>query len=131
MSKKILVVDDEEDIGLLMKAILSHSGYHVLYASNLSDARNFLIEEEIHMVFLDLNLGDEYGLTLLPLIRKTNRDANVVVITAQKESKIRDDVTSSGIKRLIEKPFNKKEILTVLNKKYQSQRSNGNYNQNK
>lgn len=114
MSKKILVVDDEEDIGLLMKAILSRSGYNVLYARNLSEARHFLVEEDIHMIFLDLNLGDEYGLTLLPLIRETNEDANIVVITAQKENRVREDVASSGIERLIEKPFNKKEILTVL-----------------
>lgn len=114
MSKKILVVDDEEDIGLLMKVILTHSGYTVLYASNLNEAREILLTKDIHIVFLDLNLGDEYGLSLLPLIRKTNEDANIVVITAQKESRIREDISSSGIKKLIEKPFNKKEILTVL-----------------
>ncbi len=114
MNKKILVVDDEEDIGLLMKAILSSSGYNVIYASNLSDARKILRQQEIHMVFLDLNLGNDFGLTLVPIIRKTNERADVVIITAQKERKTIDAITSSGIKKLIEKPFNKKEILTML-----------------
>lgn len=114
MDKQILVVDDEADIGLLMKAILSSSGYNVLYASNLNDARKILLNQKIHMVFLDLNLGNEFGLTLLPMINKTNAGADVVIITAQKENKIRADISSSGIKKLIEKPFNKKEILSVL-----------------
>jgi|SRR5690554_5373943 len=111
---KVLVVDDEEDIGIMMKAMLKSSRYTVVYASNIDDATNELKKEVFETVFLDLNLDNEYGLKLVTTIRKTNRDANIIVITAQKKSEVKQEVTSHGINSLIQKPFNKSQILTAL-----------------
>ena len=111
---KVLVVDDEEDIGTLMKAMLKSSCYMVVYAGNIDDATEELKKEEFQTIFLDLNLDNEYGLNLVTTIRKTNKEANIVVITAQKQSEIKQEVISHGIQYLIENPFNKSQILTAL-----------------
>ena len=111
---KVLVVDDERDIGILMKAMLKSSRYIVVYASNIDDATRELAKEVFETVFLDLNLDNEYGLNLVATIRKTNGGANIVVITAQKRSEIKEEVSSHGIDYLIQKPFNKSQILNVL-----------------
>jgi|SRR5690554_1535211 len=111
---KVLVVDDEEDIGTLMKAMLKSSRFTVVYAGNIDDAISELVNDEFDTVFLDLNLDNEYGLNLVTTIRKTNKEANIVVITAQKQSEIKQEVLSHGIEHLIEKPFNKSQILTAL-----------------
>lgn len=113
---KVLVVDDEKDIGILMKAMLKSSRYIVVYASNIDDATKELMSAAFETVFLDLNLDNEYGLNLVNTIRSTNSEANIVVITAQKQSEIKQDVTSHGIEHLIEKPFNKSQILNALGK---------------
>lgn len=111
---KVLVVDDEKDIGILMKAMLKSSRYLVIYASNIDEATKELMNESYETVFLDLNLDNEYGLNLVNTIRETNKEANIVVITAQKQSEVKQEVNSHGIEHLIEKPFNKSQILTVL-----------------
>ena len=54
---KVLVVDDEEDIGILMKAMLKSSRFSVVYASNIGDATKELKTDEFETVFLDLNLN--------------------------------------------------------------------------
>ena len=111
---KVLVVDDEKDIGILMKSMLKSSRYIVVYASNIDEATKELMNDAFETVFLDLNLDNEYGLNLVDTIRATNKEANIVIITAQKPSEIKQEVTSHGIEHLIEKPFNKSQILSAL-----------------
>jgi len=111
---KILVVDDEEDIGFLMRMLLKSEGYEVVYVKNLSDAKLALKTEIFHTVFLDLNLENEYGLDLVSTIRNQSIRSTIAVITAQKEPGIRRDVERSDVDFLVEKPFNRKKVLEVL-----------------
>lgn len=111
---KVLVIDDEEDIGIMMRAMLKSSGYTVVYARNITEATEKLENNKFEMVFLDLNLDNEYGLNLVSTIRSTNIETNIVVITAQKGKDVKEDVSLNGIECLVQKPFNKSQILTVL-----------------
>lgn len=111
---KVLVVDDEKDIGFLMKMLLKSEGYEVIYVQTLAQAKEALKSETFHTVFLDLNLENEYGLDLVPLIRNLDRQPVIAVITAQKEVRVREEVKASDVDFLIEKPFNRNKILQVL-----------------
>jgi len=111
---KVLVVDDEEDIGIMMRAMLKSLGYIVVHAGNLTEATEKLENQKFQVVFLDLNLDNEYGLNLVSTIRKSNREANIVVITAQKGLDVKKDVALNDIDCLIQKPFNKSQILSIL-----------------
>jgi len=112
--KKILVVDDEQDIGFLMKMLLRPEGYDVYYVKTLSEAKKALSENTFHTVFLDLNLENEYGLDLVPIFRSQDYPPTIAVITAQKEPRVRAEIESSKVDYLIEKPFNKTRLLEVL-----------------
>ena len=113
--RKILVVDDEEDIGVLMKMILKSAGFGVKHFSSIEQAKHALECEHFDTIFLDLNLNGQFGLYLLPFMEDKNKDAQVVVITAQKDDSVLREVSQSGIETLIEKPFTKKEILAAIN----------------
>ncbi len=113
-ARKILVVDDEEDIGTLMKMILKSAGFEVVHVSSIDQAKSALKQEPFDTIFLDLNLNGQFGLYLLPHLEPKNSNAQVVVITAQKDQSILKEVRSSGIETLIEKPFTKKEILAAI-----------------
>ena len=112
--KKVLVVDDEQDIGFLMKILLRPEGYDVYCVRTLAEAREALVENSFHTVFLDLNLENEYGLDLIPVMRSLDYSPIIAVITAQKEPRVRQEVESSKVDYLIEKPFNKTRLLEVL-----------------
>ncbi len=111
---RVLVVDDERDIGFLMKMLLKSEGYEVKFVQTLDQAKQALERDDFHTVFLDLNLDNEYGLDLVPVIRSLDHQPIIAVITAQKELKIRKEVAESNVDHLIEKPFNRKRILEVL-----------------
>lgn len=111
---RVLVVDDEEDIGFLMKMILKSEGYEVQYVQTLRQARAALETSIFYTVFLDLNLENECGLDLVPTIRNLDYQPIIAVITAQKEGRTREKVKASDVDYLIEKPFNRNKILEVL-----------------
>lgn len=113
-SKRVLVVDDEKDIGFLMTVILKAEGYDVEFVRTLKDARTVLEAGAFDTVFLDLNLDNEYGLDLIPDLQKQDNQPTIVIITAQKEPQVREEIKASDVDFLIEKPFNKSKILKVL-----------------
>ena len=54
----ILIIDDEKGLRQGIKKILSIEGYSVFEASNLKEARDIITNEQIHIILLDLNLGE-------------------------------------------------------------------------
>lgn len=112
--KKILVVDDEKDIGLLMKLILKAVDKEVVYVPNLAEAQEALKKNNFESVFLDLNLKGELGLDLIPAIKAQNESTHIFVITAQKDQRLLDQVEQAEVEQLIEKPLTRDKIFRAL-----------------
>lgn len=112
--KRILIIDDEQDIGHLMRAMLRSAGYRVEYACCAASARKLLLSHDFQTIFLDLHLGDEHGLNLLPAIKESQENPDIVVITAYDEPAIRKRVAKEGIRHFIPKPFKKSQVLEML-----------------
>ncbi|MGI8951556.1 MAG: response regulator [Chitinophagaceae bacterium] len=60
-TKKVLVIDDEADFGLLLKAYFSKKGYEVYLSNTLADGMKLLNETKPDFLFLDNNLPDGLG----------------------------------------------------------------------
>jgi DNA-binding response OmpR family regulator len=79
---KILVVDDETFIRMLYKKELESEGYTVLTAADPEEAMAILQSGRPDVVILDIELGDENGLTMLNRMRREYRDCAVILNTA-------------------------------------------------
>jgi len=112
--KKVLVVDDEKDIGLLMKLILKAVDIDVIYVPNIAEAQLALVENKFESVFLDLNLKGELGLDLVPAIKNQSQSTEIFVITAQKDQKLLDQVKKADVEKLIEKPLTRDKIFNAI-----------------
>jgi two-component system, NtrC family, nitrogen regulation response regulator NtrX len=64
----VLVVDDDPSLRLLCRVNLELEGYLVVEAENLDAAHAALEEQKIDVILLDVHLGNQDGLTLLPAI---------------------------------------------------------------
>jgi DNA-binding NtrC family response regulator len=80
--KRILVVDDEDNIRLLYSQELADEGYDVAAAANAADAVACLQEGEFDLVVLDIKLKNESGLELLQRIVKERHEMPVILCTA-------------------------------------------------
>lgn len=109
--KKIMLIDDEKDLCLLLSEILEEKGYSVTSANSVGDALDFFKEEPPDLVILDLNLPDGDGMSIVSKIKKTNPNTIICIVSAYGSEKRKMDAKKKGISIFIDKPFTVKEIL--------------------
>jgi NtrC-family two-component system response regulator AlgB len=79
---RILIVDDETNVVKTFRYCLEDAGYGVSSARNAAEATALVQQGIFDLCFLDLRLGDQTGLTLLPLLRDLAPWMKIVIVTA-------------------------------------------------
>ena len=82
MTKRILVIDDEDAIRKSFELALEDSGYQVDTASSGMEGIEMLKSQNYDLVFLDLKMPGMNGVETLREIRKLNKDIPVYIVTA-------------------------------------------------
>ena len=82
MRKKVLVVDDEKNIRLLLKEELTDEGYDVMTAESGAAALEMIQADKPDLVTLDIKMPGEDGLTILRKIREIEYDLPVIICSA-------------------------------------------------
>jgi len=98
----VLVVDDEPSIRLLCKVNLELEGYRVLEAATLAEARSHLRDAVVDAVLLDVHVGREDGLELVPEIRSGQPACGIAFFSGSSEPGV---VRGAGADAVIPKPF--------------------------
>lgn len=118
-AKRILIVDDEADICLLLSGLLRRLGYQPTCANFIEDGRQCLHTQQFDAVFLDLNLPDGLGFDLLPFIKENQRkegqrETKVIMISAFDGQAERRRATEQGADYFIGKPFTRRSVEMAL-----------------
>ena len=113
-AKRILIVDDEADICLLLSGLLRRLGYQPTCANFIEDGRQCLNSQQFDAIFLDLNLPDGLGFDLLPFIKEGQREAKVIMISAFDGQAERRRATEQGADYFIGKPFTRRSVEMAL-----------------
>ncbi|MCH7645762.1 MAG: response regulator [Nitrospinae bacterium] len=85
--KRILVIDDEENIRLLYKEELADEGYEVSVAASAEEALVKIETERPDLITLDIRMPGVDGIEFLRLLRERDRDLPVIIVTAYGEYK--------------------------------------------
>ncbi|MEP2668245.1 MAG: response regulator [Cyclobacteriaceae bacterium] len=109
---KVLLVDDEKDICLLLSGILKREGFKTSYALNLEEAKVLLSREKYVAAFVDLNLPDGIGSQLIPIIKKINNSTKIIMISAYDMGLLK--ASEEGADYLIKKPFSRNIVLSAI-----------------
>lgn len=110
----VLVVDDDEDTRLLIRTILQARGFRVSEAEDGPQALELLEgPDAIHLVTLDLNMQEMYGLDVLKRIRKRVRTQAlpVVVATGTSDPEVEMELFNAGADDFIVKPIDPPRFL--------------------
>ena len=102
-SKKVLVVDDEGQIGLVLDMILNDKNYQLDYVSSLLSADEYLKNQLPSLVILDNKLPDGYGVDFLIYLRKKYPLLKIIMISGFGTA--RDVALENGADAFFEKPF--------------------------
>jgi len=112
VAKKILVVEDEGEIGLLLNLILSEKDFELDYVSNLLSADEYLQKEQPSVIILDNKLPDGFGVDFISYLRKKYPSIKIIMISGFPS--VRDVAVANGADMFIEKPFSKAKLCSSI-----------------
>jgi two-component system response regulator HydG len=121
MKKKILIVDDEISIGLILYRFLSKNGFEVSNATSGHAAIEILSKERFDLVLCDYRLEDTDGKGILIHIKEHYPAMAVIIITGYSDIKVAVELIKLGAYDYIVKPLYPDEILNVINKALETQ----------
>lgn len=112
--KKILIVDDEPDICLLLKKYFEKKGYEAASQPTGEEAIKWLKDHPADLVICDFKLPDYTGLEILQKIKIINSAIQVIIITGYSDVRIAVDALKKGAYDYVTKPLYPDEILVTV-----------------
>lgn len=119
---KILIIDDEVNIGILLSKFLTRNGFEVSTSSTGTSALELMTKESFHLVLCDYRLEDTDGREILKTIKSLYPNTGVIIITGYSDIKLAVELIKMGAYDYITKPLYPDEILNTINKAIETQR---------
>jgi two-component system nitrogen regulation response regulator NtrX len=110
--KRILVLDDEPNIGGSLRLILEHEGYAVTLARTIAEAR--AAADRADALLVDVRLPDGSGIDLLRQLRERDHPAPAIMISGQATIADAVEATRAGAFDFLEKPLGRDKVLLSL-----------------
>jgi len=114
--KKILIIDDEVNVALLLSKFLTRNGFDVTTASTGSIGMEYLKNGDFNLVLCDFRLEDTDGREMLKNIKTQYPKTGVIIITGYSDIKMAVELIKMGAYDYITKPLYPDEILNTITK---------------
>jgi CheY-like chemotaxis protein len=118
MGSKILVADDSPTVRHLIQKFLDGEGYEIVTTSDSADVVDLIDEINPDLVISDIMMPGMDGYTFLRHIRKekTWESLPVIIMSTKKREIMEDLFVSYGISGYLEKPFDKEQLVELIQK---------------
>ena len=113
-SKKVLVIEDEGEMGLLLNIILDEKKIELDYVSDLLSADEYLQKEQPSVILLDNKLPDGFGVDFISYIKKKYPFIKIIMISGFASA--RDVALENGADIFFEKPFSLDEFNEAIDR---------------
>jgi two-component system response regulator (stage 0 sporulation protein F) len=113
--RKLLIVDDQNGIRILLTEVFNSEGYETFQASNGRLALDIVRDEKPDLVLLDMKIPGMDGLEILKQIRKIDKEIKVIMMTAYGELDMIKEAMELGALSHFTKPFDIDELRHAVN----------------
>ncbi|MCX6807418.1 MAG: response regulator [Patescibacteria group bacterium] len=116
-AKRVFLLEDEIDLCEIYTSMLENEGYDVRYATNSTEAEKTASNFNADLLLIDHNLrhSEKHGLEILPLLKKQNPNAKIVIFTNYGEDYIKQKALQAGADQCwIKLNFSKKKFLEAV-----------------
>lgn len=114
MKNKVLIVDDQNGIRVLLMEVFTNEGYETFQAPNGKTALEIVREEDPDLVLLDMKIPGMDGLDILKHIKSINSSIKVIMMTAYGELDMIKEATELGAIMHFTKPFDIDEMRQAV-----------------
>ncbi len=112
--KKVLVVDDEESIVILLSYNLEKDGYHVVTAHDGKEGYELAMTQSFDFIILDLMLPSMDGMDICRRLRQEKIDTPILMLTAKDDELEKIIGLELGADDYMTKPFSPREVLARM-----------------
>lgn len=126
MTKRLLLIDDEETILFALDRYFSRNGFEVDCARELEEAEALAVCAPYDLVIADLSLtenGSTEGLEILRHVRQISPEARVILLTAHATAVVEHEAFRRGVDAFLHKPRPLAEIATIAASLMESSRA--------
>ncbi len=113
-TKKILIIEDEGDICLLLNIILKEDEIDLDHVNTLSKAKEYLLKEQPSIVILDNCLPDGLGLDFIDFLRAEYPTLKILMISGFHATEAKEVALHNGADIFLEKPFTKEQVSDAV-----------------
>ncbi|MEK5382599.1 response regulator [Niallia sp. FSL W8-0635] len=116
MKGKILIVDDQFGIRILLNEVFQKEGYKTFQAANGNQALEIVTSEFPDLVLLDMKIPGMDGIEILKRMKKLNQDIRVIIMTAYGELDMIQEAKDLGALTHFAKPFDIDDLRDAVKK---------------
>jgi two-component system, OmpR family, response regulator len=111
--KKVLIVEDEGDMCLLLNIMLNGKEMELDHVKSLSSAEEYLQKIQPAVVLLDNKLPDGFGIDFISFIKNNYPSVKIIMISGY-DASAGDVALENGADRFLEKPFTRDELYRAI-----------------
>jgi DNA-binding response OmpR family regulator len=113
--KKILIVDDDEDLLVSMKSLFTKNGFDIAVTISCDEGFSILNSFKPDLIFLDLNVGDEDGREMCRKIKEDADFKHIPVVFISSDHEALKLYNEYGAASFLEKPLQFSSLLNIVN----------------
>jgi DNA-binding response OmpR family regulator len=111
---RILVLDDDPDIGTMIKMMLEYKGYKVSVSDRADMAQQVLSSGGVDLIIMDMLLSGVNGTDLCADLKKNPSTSRIPVIMISAHPNAKEICLEAGADEFISKPFDMNDILSKI-----------------
>ncbi|HEU0063487.1 MAG TPA: response regulator [Flavisolibacter sp.] len=112
-TKKILIVEDEGDMCLLLNILLNGKDMELEHVQNLVAAEEYLKTQQPSVIILDNKLPDGYGIDFISYVKSNYPQIKIIMITGF-DASAKDVAIENGADIFLEKPFTRDQLYQSI-----------------
>jgi|SRR6185436_20683842 len=112
--KRILVIDDDPDIGDMLKMMLDFNGYMTTVTERAEKIKNLITKDHVDLIILDMLLSGVNGTDICSDLKKDSTTANIPIIMISAHPNARKLCEAAGADCFVAKPFDMYDILSRI-----------------
>jgi len=118
---RILVLDDDPDIGTMIKMMLEYKGYSVTLSDRAEQAEEVLRNNNIDLIIMDMLLSGVNGTDICTELKENNATSHIPIMMISAHPNAKEICLQAGADEFISKPFDMQDILLKINRLVNSQ----------
>jgi DNA-binding response OmpR family regulator len=115
-SKRILVVDDDPDIGIMIKIMLEYQGYSVVVTERAEKAEELIRADHFGLLIMDMLLSGMNGTDICTRLKQDKSLSHIPVIMISAHPNAKEICMNAGAEDFVSKPFDMQDMLAKIDR---------------